>query len=71
MDHYRQANLRRAALDPAEVDKQVTELLLRVADEDVEAVGAADHAGVADLTTTLAVKWRLVQHDGDLGTQMG
>ena len=58
---------RSAGLDPPEMDEQVAELLLRVGDDDAQAVGAGDHAGIADLAAAFAVERRLVQHDGDVG----
>src|SRR5262252_11042417 len=58
----RGADLERALLDRAGMDEHVARLLLGVSDGKVHALAAHD-AGVADLTTLLRVKRRLIEDD--------
>src|SRR3954469_2024800 len=59
----RGAELQLAALDRADVNEEIAELLLRVGDAEFDAALAGQYAGVADLAAGLRVERRLVQHD--------
>ena len=63
LERDRLAHLQRARLDHAVMEEQAVQLLLRVLDGEARALGARDHAAVADLAAGFGIERRLVDDD--------